>query len=89
MRATGMSIALMHRYADLVKRGSDTAAERRRILEEHKRTVEERIGELQEIVRFIDKKIDYHRALEANGGVDSEETRRMLEELDHGANTRK
>ena len=80
MRATGMPLAQIRRYADLVQEGPSTAAERKQMLVDHKETVEANIRELQEIVKFIDKKIEYHAILEDNG-AESEETRRILEEI--------
>lgn len=83
MRATGMPIAQMRRYADLVRQGPSTAGERKRLLAEHKATVEERIRELQQMASFIDRKIEYHHVLECASG-ETDETRRMLREFSEG-----
>jgi len=81
MRATGMPLVQMRRYADLVQKGASTAGERRQMLVDHKRTVEARIRELQTIVTFIDKKIEYHEVLEETG-EQTDDTRRMIKELE-------
>lgn len=57
LRATGMSIAEMRRYAQLCRVGPETFDERRGLLEEHRRQVLRRIAELQGDLALIDYKI--------------------------------
>jgi DNA-binding transcriptional MerR regulator len=57
LRATGMTIAEMRRYADLCRVGPGTFDERRGLLEEHRRQVLARIAELQGDLALIDHKI--------------------------------
>src|SRR3569833_610336 len=80
MRATNMPLALMHRYVALVQAGAHTAAERRSILEEHKKSIEAEIRELQGVAAIIDKKIEYYYVLEEDGG-ESERTRQLHADL--------
>ena len=57
LRSTGMSIAEMCRYAELVRDGPDTLAERRELLQSHRDAVLARITELQQDLLVIDAKI--------------------------------
>jgi DNA-binding transcriptional MerR regulator len=60
LRTTGMSIQQMQRFADLRRRGDATIAERLSLLEEHQRTVQARIDDLQRNLDAITAKIiDY------------------------------
>ncbi len=64
LRATGMSIRDMRRYAELVRQGPDTIAERLRLFEEHRSRVLERIADLQRDLQAIDTKIGIYRRME-------------------------
>ncbi|MEU6755756.1 MerR family transcriptional regulator [Streptomyces sp. NPDC046685] len=60
LRATGMSVADMVRYAELVREGRegrDTVAERRELLERTRRDVRARITELTDALAVLDFKI--------------------------------
>ncbi|MEU4731197.1 MULTISPECIES: MerR family transcriptional regulator [unclassified Streptomyces] len=60
LRATGMSVADMVRYAELVREGRegrDTVAERRELLERTRRDVRARITELTDALAVLDYKI--------------------------------
>ena len=57
LRATGMPIAEMRRYAELCRVGPATFDERRELLEEHRRQVLDRIAELQADLALIEYKI--------------------------------
>jgi DNA-binding transcriptional MerR regulator len=57
MKATGMPIREMLRYAALRERGAGTQAERRALLEEHRERVHRRVVELQECLIVLDAKI--------------------------------
>jgi DNA-binding transcriptional MerR regulator len=62
LRATGMPIQQMLRYAELRAQGDGTACERRRILEEHRNNIEAKIRDLQECHALLTYKINnYHR----------------------------
>ncbi len=61
LRATGMPIQQMLRYAELRAQGDATACERRKILEEHRRDIEAKINALQECHALLTYKIaNYH-----------------------------
>lgn len=62
LRATGMPIRHMQRFADLRRRGNATVAQRRALLEEHKRAVQAHIDDLQRNLEVITTKImDYQQ----------------------------
>ncbi|MER8047841.1 MerR family transcriptional regulator [Streptomyces sp. NPDC094032] len=60
LRLTGMSVADMVRYAELVREGAHTHAERRALLETTRRDVLTRIAELQDTLAVLDLKIDHY-----------------------------
>lgn len=64
LRATGMPIAKMKRYADLQRQGDDTLAERLALLEEHRREVKKRIQELEDNLAVIEYKIEYYSGVQ-------------------------
>ena len=64
LRATGMSIAEMCRYAELVRDGPSTTAERRQLLQDHRDAVHQRIVELQRDLAVIDTKIETYTVTE-------------------------
>ncbi|NRQ33281.1 MerR family transcriptional regulator [Nonomuraea sp. NN258] len=61
LRDTGMPIAEMLRFAELVREGDHTFADRARLLEEHDRRVQGQIENLVERRRYIHHKISYYR----------------------------
>jgi DNA-binding transcriptional MerR regulator len=61
LRATGMPIRLIRRYAELVRAGEGNEAERLGILEAHRAEVVARIDELQHNLELIDYKIGLYR----------------------------
>lgn len=61
LRATGMPVRDMQRYADLVRAGDSTSEERRELLEAHRDRVEEHIAELSRHLAVIDHKVDVYR----------------------------
>ncbi|MFE9253669.1 MerR family transcriptional regulator [Streptomyces sp. NPDC006879] len=68
LRMTGMPVADMVRYAELVREGAHTVGERRELLESTRRDVRARIAELQETLSVLDYKIDiYTGAAQAPG----------------------
>ena len=64
LRATGMPIAQVRRFARLRFAGDATAGERRELLEEHARIVRDRLAELAENLEIVERKITHFRGLE-------------------------
>ncbi|MGW5423753.1 MerR family transcriptional regulator [Streptomyces sp. NPDC003943] len=60
LRLTGMAVADMVRYAELVREGSHTHDQRRAILEGTRTDVVARIAELQDALAVLDLKIDHY-----------------------------
>lgn len=59
----GMPIAEMLRFAELVRAGDHTIADRIALLEEHDRRVRDQIDNLAERQRYIHNKISYYRSV--------------------------
>src|SRR5690242_4829140 len=57
LRLTGMPVADMVRYAELVREGETTYPERRELLEQTRRDVVSRIAELHDTLSVLDRKI--------------------------------
>jgi DNA-binding transcriptional MerR regulator len=66
LRATGMPIRDMQRFAELRRRGDSTIGERRALLEAHRDEVLERIAELQRDLATVTDKITTYHAMESN-----------------------
>ncbi|WAP55796.1 MerR family transcriptional regulator [Streptomyces sp. S465] len=60
LRLTGMPVADMVRYAELVREGEHTFPEREELLTTHRENVRERIAELQSTLAVLDYKIDVY-----------------------------
>ena len=60
LRATGMPIRRIRRYADLVRAGDGNEAERLALLEAHREEVRERLREVRRHLELIDYKIDLY-----------------------------
>ena len=60
LRLTGMPVADMVRYAELVREGAGTYPERRALLEATRRDVLGRIAELQDTLAVLDSKIGFY-----------------------------
>jgi DNA-binding transcriptional MerR regulator len=71
LRATGMSIKDIRRYADLVADGRGNEQERLAVLEAHRDQVNQRIAELQDNLELIEHKIDVYRGRVAAGDADT------------------
>ena len=68
LRATGMPIRDVRRYADLVRAGDGNEEERLELLREHRRLVLAQLAEVQEHLGAIDRKIGiYVDKLESKG----------------------
>ncbi|MER6506830.1 MerR family transcriptional regulator [Nonomuraea sp. NPDC048881] len=63
LRDTGMPIAMLLRFAELVRGGDDTIPDRIRLLEEHDRQVQAQIANLAERQNYIHRKISYYRSV--------------------------
>jgi DNA-binding transcriptional MerR regulator len=70
LRATGMPIRTIRRYAELVSAGRGNEEERLALLEAHRAEVVARIAELNENLRLIDHKVDVYRGRLAAGDAD-------------------
>ncbi|WP_246042681.1 MerR family transcriptional regulator [Streptomyces globosus] len=60
LRTTGMSVADMVRYAELVREGEHTVDQRRELLERTRNEVRARISELNDALAVLDFKIDLY-----------------------------
>jgi len=65
LRATGMPVRDMLRYAELARRGPETLAARVELLEEQRERVLARIGELQSDLDLLNYKITAYRQLDS------------------------
>ena len=70
LRATGMPIRGIRRYAELVAAGPGNEEERLELLEAHRAEVLDRLAEIQENLKIIDHKIDVYRGSLAAGEAD-------------------
>lgn len=66
-RASGMPVAAIRRFADLVRSGPGNEAQRLELLVEHERVVVERIAELADCLDLIRNKVTAYRASLADG----------------------
>ncbi|GGJ12356.1 MerR family transcriptional regulator [Streptomyces brasiliensis] len=60
LRLTGMPVADMVRYAELVREGDHTFGERQELLESTRRDVLTRIAELRDTLAVLDRKISFY-----------------------------
>ncbi|MEV1018991.1 MerR family transcriptional regulator [Streptomyces sp. NPDC050264] len=60
LRLTGMPVAHMVRYAELVRLGEQTFEERRELLESTRRDVLHRMAELHDTLAVLDHKINFY-----------------------------
>ncbi|MEU6892018.1 MerR family transcriptional regulator [Streptomyces sp. NPDC046557] len=60
LRTTGMSVADMVRYAELVREGEHTVDQRRELLERTRREVRARLSEMKDALAVLDYKIDHY-----------------------------
>ncbi|WP_432000794.1 MerR family transcriptional regulator [Streptomyces sioyaensis] len=70
LRATGMPIRGIRRYAELVAAGPGNEAERLALMESHRADVLAKLAETQENLKMIDHKIEIYRGSLAAGEAD-------------------
>ena len=70
LRATGMPIKAIRRYAQLVSAGPGNEQERLALLESHRADVTARLAQTREHLKLIDHKIDVYRGRVAAGDAD-------------------
>lgn len=70
LRATGMPIKTIRRYAQLVSAGRGNEQERLALLEGHRAGVVAKLAEIQQHLKLIDRKIDVYRGRLAAGDAD-------------------
>ncbi|MEU6812224.1 MerR family transcriptional regulator [Streptomyces sp. NPDC046831] len=73
LRLTGMPVADMVRYAELVRAGEATYGERYQLLQATRRDVLARIAELQDTLAVLDRKIGFYA--DAGRAYETERTR--------------
>lgn len=74
LRATGMPIRQMKRFADLRRGGDATVPARRLLLEEHRSEVRRRVAELETGLGLIDEKVELYEEMEARDDARSKGT---------------
>jgi DNA-binding transcriptional MerR regulator len=62
LRDTGMPIARMLQFAELLRSGNETAADRAALLEEHDREIDAKVAQLRAEQRRIRDKITWYRS---------------------------
>lgn len=71
LRATGMPIQTIRRYADLVAEGRGNEQERLAVLQAHRDKVNATIAELRDNLALIEHKIDVYRGRVQAGDADT------------------
>jgi DNA-binding transcriptional MerR regulator len=67
LRASGMPLAEVRRYAELVRKGPGNERERLELLRAHQRRVEEQLAELSDCLRIITHKVAVYEQAVAEG----------------------
>ena len=62
-RESGMPIEQLRRYADLAQQGDETADERLGLLKEHRRRIQDEMGELRTSLELVERKIAYYEEI--------------------------
>jgi DNA-binding transcriptional MerR regulator len=70
LRATAMPVSEIARYTALVRNDVGTPAERREVLVQHRRRVEQAMSELADALAVLDRKIEHYEAAERGVDVD-------------------
>lgn len=71
LKATGMSLEMIHQYITLYREDPDNVSERLSLLETHYQNVQDHLSEIQQHLSFIHVKINHYRHLQANNLSDS------------------
>ena len=66
LKATGMPLVQMQKFAELRRQGDGTAKQRREMLEAHRKTIRQQMQILNDCLAVIDDKIERHRQTERN-----------------------
>ena len=66
LRATGMPIREMQRFAELARQGDATISERRALLEVHQQKLEAQMREIQRTLTLLEHKVSTYRTWEAD-----------------------
>jgi DNA-binding transcriptional MerR regulator len=61
LRSTGMPIRTIREYAELMRAGDSTHAERLALLERHRDAVRAHLAETERTLALVDRKIDFYR----------------------------
>lgn len=66
LKATGMPLAQMQRFAQLRREGVFTTRQRREMLEQHRQSILDQVNALNKSLAMVDTKIARHRKSEEN-----------------------
>ena len=69
LRDSGMPIARLRRFAELLQGGDDTADQRTALLEEHDREIDEKVAQLRREQERVREKIKWYRSVSIDGSV--------------------
>jgi DNA-binding transcriptional MerR regulator len=69
LRASGMSLAKIRRFAELVREGPGNEQQRLELLQEQQRHVENQLAELEECLRIITRKVGVYEQQLAEGAA--------------------
>jgi DNA-binding transcriptional MerR regulator len=67
LRRSGMPLAQIRRFAELVREGPGNEHQRLELLREHQRRVEDQLAELEECLRIINRKVGVYEQHLADG----------------------
>jgi DNA-binding transcriptional MerR regulator len=70
LRATGMPVKTIRRYAELITEGPGNEQERVELMEAHRADVTARLAEIQDSLKTIDHKIEVYRGRLEAGDAD-------------------
>lgn len=80
LKNTGMALKDIKAYSDLARKGSDTGAARKKMLQQHRKNVLQQINQLQQDLKLIDAKINFYDDPENEATMDQ---LKALEEQHH------
>lgn len=84
LRRSGMPLAKIRSFAELVRRGRGNERERLELLREHRRHVEAQLAELEDCLRIITRKVGVYEQYLVDGGAEDPWT---IEAADPAART--